>query len=24
MWLSGSTLSYNQFTTTDTYTIRQW
>jgi hypothetical protein len=23
MWLSGSTLSYNQFTTTDTYTIRQ-
>jgi hypothetical protein len=24
MWLSGSTLTYNQFTTTDTYTIRQW
>lgn len=23
MWLSGSTLSYNQYTTTDTYTIRQ-
>jgi hypothetical protein len=23
MWLSGSTLTYNQFTTTDTYTIRQ-
>jgi hypothetical protein len=23
MWLSGSTLSYNQFTTTNTYTIRQ-
>ena len=24
MWLSGSTLTYNQYTTTDTYTIRQW
>jgi hypothetical protein len=24
MWLSGTTLTYNQFTTTDTYTIRQW
>ena len=23
MWLSGTTLTYNQFTTTDTYTIRQ-
>ncbi len=23
MWLSGSTLTYNQYTTTDTYTIRQ-
>ena len=23
MWLSGTTLSYSQFTTTDTYTIRQ-
>jgi hypothetical protein len=23
MWLSGSILTYNQFTTTDTYTIRQ-
>jgi hypothetical protein len=23
MWLSGSTITYNQFTTTDTYTIRQ-
>lgn len=23
MWLYGSTLSYNQFTTTNTYTIRQ-
>jgi hypothetical protein len=23
MWLSGCTLSYNQYTTTDTYTIRQ-
>jgi hypothetical protein len=23
MWLGGTTLSYNQFTTTDTYTIRQ-
>jgi hypothetical protein len=24
MWLLGTTLTYNQFTTTDTYTIRQW
>jgi hypothetical protein len=23
MWLSGSTVTYNQYTTTDTYTIRQ-
>jgi hypothetical protein len=23
MWLLGTTLTYNQFTTTDTYTIRQ-
>ena len=23
MWLSGSTMTYNQYTTTDTYTIRQ-
>jgi hypothetical protein len=23
MWISGSTLTYNQYTTTDTYTIRQ-
>ena len=23
MWLSGSTITYNQYTTTDTYTIRQ-
>jgi len=23
MWLSGSTLTYNTYTTTDTYTIRQ-
>jgi hypothetical protein len=23
MWLSGSTLSYNEYTTTNTYTIRQ-
>jgi hypothetical protein len=23
MWLSGTTLTYNQYTTTDTYTIRQ-
>jgi hypothetical protein len=23
MWLSGSTLAYNTYTTTDTYTIRQ-
>jgi len=23
MWLSGSTLSYTEYTTTDTYTIRQ-
>jgi hypothetical protein len=23
MWLGGTTLSYNQFTTTNTYTIRQ-
>jgi hypothetical protein len=24
MWLLGTTLTYNQFTTIDTYTIRQW
>ena len=23
MWLSGSTMTYNQYNTTDTYTIRQ-
>jgi hypothetical protein len=23
MWLTGTTISYNQYTTTDTYTIRQ-
>lgn len=23
MWLTGTTVSYNQYTTTDTYTIRQ-
>lgn len=23
MWLSGSTITYNQYTTTETYTIRQ-
>lgn len=23
MWLSGTTMTYNQYTTTDTYTIRQ-
>ena len=23
MWLTGSTVTYNQYTTTDTYTIRQ-